>query len=210
MLPQSTKADFPALHRKHSLVLWFTGIAIIAVAILTLPLILPHIGVGTYRSIGDALRSPSSVTHLALVSQRLTEVPAEVRQLTNLRYLFLAGNSIKELPQWLPENSKIVEIGLSGNRFTTFPRELLQMTNLEDLHLGGNSIAELPDDIGRLASLRGLDLRNNDLTTIPEGISKLLQLRLIHLEGNRLPASVNEQLRKLLPNTEIDFGKQRN
>ena len=128
-------------------------------------LFLPAVGAPQYcYSLKRALRSPTSIQKLALLGQGLsgvsfTEVPPEVKQLTNLSHLDLGCNSIHHLPEWLTQNPKITRISLATNQLSAFPPELAKMSNLKELDLNWNAIVELPPSIGDLVSLELLSMK---------------------------------------------------
>lgn len=76
---------------------------------------------------------------------------------------------------------------------------------LEDVELGDCLISRLPPTIRKLKSLEFLDLRNNKLTDVPDEMSQLISLKVLRVGGNPLTPIVLERIRKLLPNTRIDF-----
>jgi Leucine-rich repeat (LRR) protein len=84
---------------------------------------------------------------------RLTELPAEIGNLTSLRSLFLGDNQLTELPP---------EIG--------------NLTSLKSLSLYRNQLTELPPEIGDLAGLERLWVGNNRLTAISQNMVKLEKL----------------------------------
>jgi len=102
---------------------------------------------------------------------RLTELPAEIGNLTSLRSLFLGDNQLTELPP---------EIG--------------NLTSLKSLSLYRNQLTELPPEIGDLAGLerllrltpKGLNLSHNLLTILPTEITQLREEWGIDLSGNPL------------------------
>ena len=84
-------------------------------------------------------------------------IPAELGELTNLRYLRLSSYG--------PH----VSDGLTGS----IPPELGNLTNLTHLNLGGNHLTgSIPPELGNLTNLTSLDLDYNDLTgSIPSELS---------------------------------------
>eukprot|EP01105_Mastigella_eilhardi_P024658 TRINITY_DN646_c0_g1_i6.p2 TRINITY_DN646_c0_g1~~TRINITY_DN646_c0_g1_i6.p2 ORF type:complete len:139 (+),score=23.18 TRINITY_DN646_c0_g1_i6:426-842(+) len=77
---------------------------------------------------------PFSETKLHLTHKKLTSVPAEIFQLTNLTML-----------------------GLGNNELTFVPAEICQLTNLTKLNLFNNKLTLLPDEICQLTNLTWLD-----------------------------------------------------
>ena len=64
-------------------------------------------------------------------TDELTNVPAEIGQLTSLK-----------------------ELHLSGHKLTSVPAEIGQLTSLDWLYLSGNKLTSLPAEIGQLTSLK--------------------------------------------------------
>jgi hypothetical protein len=103
------------------------------------------------------------VTRLDLSYTRLTgPIPPELGNLTNLRWLYLAGNR------------------LTG----PIPDALSKLTNLWELHLDHNRLTGIPPELGNLTNLTKLDLSNNELTGIPPELGNLTNLTELHLAGN--------------------------
>lgn len=192
--------------------LTFTKATVYALAAMTLCILiaatlLPPVGAPEYfLSLEQGLSSPVAVRKLRLAHQGLTELPNKIMEFPNLETLTLLDNKLTNLPDWFPQNSSIVTLELSGNQFQSFPPQLTKMGNLEELYIARNSIEELPSSIGNIKLLQALDLGHNKLRDVPDNISELGTLRYLNLRGNPLPPSVREKIRKLLPNTRIDFG----
>lgn len=108
----------------------------------------------TKISIYDGIDVASNMVILDLGKKNLTgSLKAEVRQLTNLKELYL-----------------------NDNDFTGVPAEIGQLSKLEVLNLANNKhITGLPQELGNLKHLRILDLRGTsfsktDLDIIKKGI----------------------------------------
>ena len=126
--------------------------------------------------------SPPRVLSLNLTTTGLTgEVPSELGELSELRYLHLYGND------------------LSGE----IPPELGHLANLDTLDLGDNQLTgTIPPELGQLARLVSLDLSANQLTgAVPAQLGGLERLEWLVIPENELTGSVSEILEKL-PNLE--------
>jgi hypothetical protein len=63
---------------------------------------------------------------------------------SNLRWLILTDNRIKELPAEIGACSRMQKLMLAGNRLESLPRHLAQCRNLSLLRISANRINELP------------------------------------------------------------------
>ncbi|MGI8500556.1 MAG: COR domain-containing protein, partial [Hassallia sp.] len=86
------------------------------------------------------------VAKLNLSSQKLTSLPAEIGQLSNLSELNLSYNQLTKLPKEITQLSKLKSLALSGNQLITLPPELGQL-GLTRLTFAGNPLVSLPPEI---------------------------------------------------------------
>ena len=82
-------------------------------------------------------------TSLDLSRKELTELPAEIGQLTKLQTLHLRGNRLAALPEWLGRLTNLRSLDLRYNKLTALPESLGQLTNLRRLYLGNNQLTAL-------------------------------------------------------------------
>ena len=106
--------------------------------------------------------------------------------------LYLADNELSgEIPAELGQLTKLRYLNLSGNELTgTIPTQLGQLTKLTDLYLYRNKLSgEIPAQLGDLASLQYLYLDDNELTgEIPPELASLAQLQVFDIRNTGLCA----------------------
>ncbi|HUT34009.1 MAG TPA: COR domain-containing protein [Planctomycetota bacterium] len=118
----------------------------------------------------------------------MTQLPAIIGMLRQLRVLTVSFNRLSELPEAIGELSRLQELYLYHNRLTTLPDAIGKLTELRTLALRHNRLAALPDSIGGLTQLRELFAHDNQLSALPEAIGDLTQLHSLYLYNNRLTA----------------------
>ena len=141
----------------------------------------------------------TGATELNLSNRGLTRLPAEIRQLTNLRTLNLHNNQLSELSAEIGQLTNLETLWLNNNQLSEVPAEIGQLTNLRTLYLYSNQLSEVPAEIVQLANLRTLSLSGNQLSEVPAEIVQLINLRTLFLYSNHLtdvPAEI-EQLTNL-------------
>ena len=151
---------------------------------------------------GVTTDSDGRVTHLHLYSNRLTgEIPAELGNLTNLRWLYLRNNQLTgEIPAELGSLTNLKVLYLHRNQLTgEIPAELGNLANLQTLHLYSNRLTgEIPAELGDLTNLKWLDLYSNRLTgEIPAELGNLTNLEVLHLYRNQLTGEIPAELGSL-------------
>lgn len=136
---------------------------------------------------------------LELGANRLREIPACVRKLSNLRELWLGKNKIRTMELEQPAESSSSELGkpllpflkhcsLQANRLTSYHTNFFKnCPNLTHFYLSENQLGdfEFPQTFGHLKALTELDLSQNVITTIPKDF-KLEALRELWINANRI------------------------
>jgi Leucine-rich repeat (LRR) protein/GTPase SAR1 family protein len=117
---------------------------------------------------------------------RLTAIPQEIFQLTNLKELHISYNQITAIPDEIAQLANLTTLDLSSNQITAIPDEIAQLANLTTLDLSSNQITAIPDEIAQLANLSQLYLSDNQITQIPDAIANLANLSQLYLSFNQI------------------------
>ena len=168
-------------------------------------------------------RLRDTLTHLHVNKCRLTEFPATITTLTNLRVLNISENPISKFPdqeqlrhlnkleelyahdcnilQWsqLGVLNQLRILHLSKNQIEGVPTEVKSLRNMRELKLNHNRIAHVPEHMTRMSMLERLDLSHNVIEDIDEEICQFTRLRALNLCNNSieyLPATM-KMLRQL-------------
>jgi internalin A len=144
-------------------------------------------------------------TEIDLRNRELTELPAEIGQLSQLDSLNLGWNELEVLPPEIGHLIRLRKLYLASNRLTVLPPEIGWLTQLQTLSLGGNELQHLPLEIRQLTQLQTLRLSGNDLTALPSKIGHLTQLREVYLRGNQL-SELPQEIGRLTQLQYLDLG----
>jgi internalin A len=125
-------------------------------------------------------------TYLDLSNKRLTYIPVEISQLTNLRELDISSNQLTNLPAEICKLTNLSTLYLNGNQLTNLPVEIGNFTNLRELELNSNQLTDLPVGIGQLTNLTTLCLHRNQLTNMPAEVCELTNLSMLSFSSNQL------------------------
>ncbi|VDO70422.1 unnamed protein product [Heligmosomoides polygyrus] len=140
-----------------------------------------------------------SLTHLGLNDVSLTQLPADIGQLANLRSLEARDNLIRTLPAsiTLLKNLQVVDLG--QNELDQLPAEMGCLEALKELYIDSNDLEALPEQITKCKLLEQLDASENRLSTLPEEFGDLSQLTDVNLSDNELQTIPNSigRLKKL-------------
>ena len=147
---------------------------------------------------------------LDLVGKGITELPAAIERLTNLKTLYLSGNRLSSLPPEIGQLVKLEELYLTDNQLSVLPPEIGNLINLDIVDLSVNNLTALPPEFAKLhnlsilgisfnkftefplelthlPNLKGLLFRSNHLSVLPMEVRRLTRLRALRLQGNPLP-----------------------
>lgn len=145
---------------------------------------------------------------LELTGNDLTELPARIGQLKNLRELRADANRIERLPPTFDELTNLVVLSLSQNFLESLPPQIDRLTRLRSIYLGGNRLRALPRQIGNLPSLVFLHLTGNRLLELPAEMGRLGALRRLWLGFNdlvKLPPEIGDL--SALTDLDLDDNK---
>jgi Leucine-rich repeat (LRR) protein len=127
-----------------------------------------------------------SIVELDLNFLDLTDIPKELKELRNLKVLYLNENEITQIDSELFEGLvSLRELHLFGNKITEIPASISKLSNLQVLELTANPIKQLPENLFKLTHLKTLALRSTEIHQLPDEIFQLVNLA--HLE---LPDSI--------------------
>jgi hypothetical protein len=124
------------------------------------------------------------LVHLYLFGNRLTSLPEWIGQLQSLESLSVSNNKLTELPDSIGELKSLRNLNLSDNELSSLPSSLGDLRFLVTLDLERNRLSALPDSISKLSSLIRLDVTDNLLTWLPDSLTELRTLTQLFLHGN--------------------------
>ncbi len=163
-------------------------------------------------SIPECIFLLRSLRLLYLVGNRITSVPAEIGNLSELQKLDLWKNRLaaRAIPPSIGKLKKLKKLYLNGteskagpgtsndengNEVKELPAEIGELESLELLSIAHNALESLPSTIGQLVKLQTLYVQGNQLPSLPESIGRLESLQTFDVSGNRLislPESIGE------------------
>ncbi|KAA8677321.1 leucine-rich repeat-containing protein kinase family protein [Vibrio gigantis] len=133
----------------------------------------------------EVLDLADSLEILDLSGNQLSDLPAELSQLTHLRIIFASNNLFTHLPDVLGSLPKLEMIGFKTNQIKTASEASLP-PQLRWLILTDNAIEVLPNSLGERPRLQKLALAGNQLRALPESMENLSNLELVRLSANQL------------------------
>ncbi|MBW6483033.1 MAG: leucine-rich repeat domain-containing protein [Vicingaceae bacterium] len=156
----------------------------------------------------QAVKLPvDEVVRLTLKKSKLTELPQEIYNFKNLRYLDVSGNQLKEIPAELANLPQLQYLDFSDNLVTEVPKAIGKFDSLTVLILNHNDIVTLPTEIGALKKLTELHLWGTAIVSFPNSIVLLKEtLKEIDLRYVPLTRSEHKKLKKILPLTKIGYS----
>ena len=87
----------------------------------------------------------------------------------------MSGNKLTELPAEIGDLRELRGLSVSNNQLVGLPTSIHRLTKLTVLYLDVNKLTELPAEISDLRELRVLELSHNPLTV--DAIRRALKLR---------------------------------
>lgn len=128
----------------------------------------------------------SNLFSLVLNNNRIRVLPNEIGNLINLERLILSNNRVNALPTQIENLKNLKWLLLNSNRLNSIPQEIGNLPLLTELFLNNNLLMQLPENIGNLQNLKTLRLNTNNLTSLPNSIENMASLLQIDASGNNL------------------------
>lgn len=121
------------------------------------------------RRAGNSQEAPTQINpgsnRLDLSGQNLTQVPSYVFTVTNLEELIMTNNRLTgALPAEIRQLQNLKKLDVSGNLMTGIPAEIGQLSKLEELNYANNNITGLPNELANLKNLKILNLTGSDFS----------------------------------------------
>ncbi len=124
----------------------------------------------------------------------VTEIPAEIGRLTNLKYFnFCKAYALNKVPAEIGKLKKLKKIRLCLTEIKSIPKEIGSLPNLNILWMFCNDFKEIPKEIGNLKRLKDLDIHSNKITKLPNEVCNLKSLTSLDISYcglERLPDSI--------------------
>lgn len=127
-----------------------------------------------------------NLKYLRIINCGFKELPMELFNLISLEHIIFDNNKITKIPQEIGNLKKLKYLSLSGNEITNLPVQLFDLPKLGSLHCGNNKIDKIPPEIGNCVSLEYLDLYKNLITEIPDEIAGCEKLEEFLISSNQI------------------------
>jgi Leucine-rich repeat (LRR) protein len=95
------------------------------------------------------------------------ELPGEIFNLTELKFLYLDNNLLKKLPSDIAKLKSLLMLDLGHNYFTEFPEILLLLPHLETLSINAAAINCMPEELFDMPALKELIITGRDPKRLP-------------------------------------------
>jgi len=146
---------------------------------------------GTARTVSNfpaGVESLVNLKDLDLSYNELVRVPEALYKLSSLVRFNLCSNEIMELSTLMDTWEQLEYLNVSRNKLTELPASLCKLTSLRKIYVNTNQIdfSGIPAGIGKLSNLEVFSASTNNLEMIPEGVCRCGKLKKLILNGNRL------------------------
>lgn len=161
------------------------------------------------KDINCDLSNLDSLKDFDLSRNSLTKLPDQIKTIPNLTWLSLNDNLFTDLSFVDRRLGKLEVLYLYTNRVKSLSKETRHLSNLKELLIFDNEIDSIPDNIADLKSLEKLEIWNNPIKYVSPEISKLKALKTIRLDDDYLTQADKDNLRKWLPDCQINYQTRR-
>ncbi len=96
-----------------------------------------------------------------------------IRYLKNVTVINLSKNKISKIPDEIGNLTQLVQLDLSLNSITSISRNIGKLSSLTHLDISGNKFSYLPSNVAELSNLTHLDISANRIYKLSSAMSKL-------------------------------------
>lgn len=131
------------------------------------------------------------IVGLALFNCGLEVLPVSICRLKSLEILYLGGNYIEEIPDYVEFMQKLVILDISKNSLSRISNKIGEIPRIKELYLNNNLINNIPSTLGKLKKLNKLFLHENRIKKISNELkglkSKSVEVKLDWLKIEFIP-----------------------
>lgn len=141
-----------------------------------------------FTSLEEALKNPQKVYRLNLSNQAFQIPDSAWLKFTNLQYLSLKNDHLKQIPDGIGYVKTLKVLDLSGNDFKVLPPTFVNLINLQELFINDDKYFNLDKNMDLLSSfpkLNSLHIENVGLKSLPESLFKLERVESLYLNNNQ-------------------------
>ena len=141
------------------------------------------------------LTSLDSLEEINLNFNKLNLKRRDIRRLSKVEDILLAGNDIKKLP----DNVGILRcesLNLSKNQISTLPKSFANLKQARYLIFYENQFESIPEELAGFKNLKHLDFYKNKITEIPDFVGDMDNLQQLFLSFNQIE-EIPDTLRNL-------------
>ena len=131
------------------------------------------------------IRHLSKVEDVLLAGNGIKSLPDNIGRL-RCESLNLSKNQLSSLPKSFAEMQQVKYLIFYENKFETMPEVLSGFKNLKHLDFYKNNLTEIPDFVGGMENLQQLFLSFNKIEEIPDTLRHLKRLKYFYIHHNEL------------------------
>ena len=161
------------------------------------------------KEINCDLSQLDSLEHFDIARNGLTKFPGQIKTIPNLTWLSLNSNHFANF-SFIDNRLKNLEtLYLQTNKIKSISAETKFLGNLKELLIFDNEIESIPDNIADLKNLEKFEIWDNPIKRISPKIAELTKLKSMRLDDDFLTQTDKDNLKKWLPNCEINYQTRR-
>jgi Leucine-rich repeat (LRR) protein len=149
--------------------------------------------------------NPDTIYGISFSKMKLSSLPNDLKRFHHLEMLDISKNKLTELPEFIGDFSELKMLDISKNKLASFPVSICRLNKLQRLTANSNPFDNVPECIEYCSELSYIEFWDTPINFFPTSFDKLTKLAYLDLRGVRYSPSFQENLRKRLPQTNIQF-----